>query len=122
MSKHSFGRPHRLINSFEFRRVRENGASFRDKTFGVTILRNGASNHRLGLSISSSAVPLASRRNRLKRIIRELFRTTKNRIKDGPYDIVVYVKRPLPGDFDYDSARSSILALMEKAKILCQNT
>ena len=121
MSGNSFGKSCRLINTFEFRRVRENGASFRDKTFAIVVLKNGAASHRLGLSISSSAVRLAARRNRLKRVIREVFRTNKSRIKDGPYDIVFYVKRPLAGDFDYDSARNSFLALMEKAKMLCKN-
>jgi ribonuclease P protein component len=119
MSGNAFSRANRLRNSFEFRRVREKGASFKDKTFVMTILKNGAVGHRLGLSIRKSAVRLASRRNKLKRTIRELFRTNKSRFKDGPYDIVFYVRRPLPDNFDYNGARNSLLALMEKAKILC---
>ncbi|MDD5680533.1 MAG: ribonuclease P protein component [Candidatus Omnitrophica bacterium] len=118
MSKQSFKKTSRLRNSFEFRRVREKGASFRDKTFGITVLKNDTGNNRLGLSISRSAVRLATRRNRLKRLIRELFRTNKNKIKDGRYDIVFYVKRPLPDNFDYNGARENLLALMKKAKIL----
>lgn len=119
MNGQSFGRPNRLRNSFEFRRVREKGISFKDKTFGMTILKNDTGTHRLGLSISKSAVRLASRRNRLKRLMRELFRTNKNKIKDGRYDIVFYVKRPLPDDFDCDCVRESLLSLMKRSKILC---
>ena len=119
MSSNSFSGANRLKNTFEFRRVREKGTSFKDKTFAMTILKSGAKDHRLGLSISKSAVRLASRRNKLKRLAREIFRTNKTRIKDGPYDIVFYVKRPLPDDFDYNGARNSFLALMEKSKILC---
>lgn len=119
MSANSFGRSHRLINTFEFRRAREKGAFFRDKTFAIAVFKNGAGDHRLGLSISSSAVRLASRRNKLKRVVRETFRTHKGRMEHGPYDIVFYVKRPLPADFDFSAARYSLLALMRKAKILC---
>ncbi len=118
MSDGLFGSAFRLKNSFEFRRVREKGASFRDKIFGVTLMNNGGTNHRLGLSIGKSAVPLASRRNRLKRIIREVFRVNKKKFKGGPYDVVVYVRRPIPDNFDYKSARNNILALMEKSRIL----
>ena len=119
MSGNSFGKQNRLINTFEFRRVREKGAFFRDRTFAIAVFKNDDGNHRLGLSISKSVVKLASKRNKLKRIVRETFRTSKGRIKHGPYDIVFYVKRPLLDDFDYGTVRHGLLALMEKAKILC---
>lgn len=119
MSVNSFRRQNRLTNTFEFRRVRENGAFFRDKTFAIAVLKNDAGNHRLGLSISKSVVRLASRRNKVKRAVREVFRTNKSGMKNGSYDIVFYVKRPLSADFDCGGIRHSLLALMEKAKILC---
>lgn len=118
MSAGSFGKRNRLIKTFEFRRTREKGAFCRDKTFAIAVLKNDAGDNRLGLSISKSVVKLASKRNKLKRIVRETFRTNRGRIKQGPYDIVFYVKRPLLADFDYGIVRPSLLALMEKAKIL----
>lgn len=119
MSVNSFGRQNRLTNTFEFKRVREKGAFFRDKTFAIAVLKNDDGNHRLGLSISKSVVKRASKRNKLKRIVRETFRTSKGRMKYGPYDIVFYVKRTLSDDFDYNTVRRGLLALMAKAKILC---
>lgn len=119
MSTSSFGKRNRLIKTFEFRRVREKGAFFRDKTFAVAVLKNDDGDHRLGLSISKSVVKLASKRNKIKRIARETFRTNRARIKQGPYDVIFYVKRSLPADFDYGTVRHSLLALLEKAKVLC---
>ena len=118
MKNSAFGSRERLKKSFEFRRVRENGSCFRGKTFGITVLNSGTAKNRLGLSVGSKAVPLAVNRNCLKRLIRETFRLNKTRIKNGPHDIVVFVKRPIKGDIDCGEAKSELLALMGKARIL----
>ncbi|MFH0840287.1 MAG: ribonuclease P protein component [Candidatus Omnitrophota bacterium] len=116
MSEHSFGKACRLKKSFEFRRVREKGTLSRGKIFSLCFMKNGLDCHRLGLSISSSAVPLASSRTRVKRIIRETFRTSRDRMKSGPYDIVVYIKRRHSGAIGPEAAKKDLIFLMERAK------
>jgi len=47
---------------------------------------------RLGISVSRASVPLASRRNRIKRVLREAWRK-KDINKKSPKEIVVIVRR-----------------------------
>ncbi len=114
MSRYSFGKSQRLKKSFEFRRVREKGALSRGKIFRLASIKNELKEHRLGLSISKSAEPSASKRIRIKRIIRELFRTNREKVKGGPYDMVVYIKGPLLDDLDFAKAKQDLISLMEK--------
>ena len=115
---HRFRRLERLKKNFEFKRVRKNGAPYRNGVFALTICKNGKKNHRLGISISSSKLALASKRNHLKRIIREAFRIHKTRLTNGPYDIVISLAKPLKHKIDYDEAEKRLLELMEEAGIL----
>ena len=121
MKKYSFGKSLRLKKSFEFRRVREKGTLTRGRVFRLASIKNELSEHRLGLSISKSAVPKASKRIRIKRIIRELFRTNREKIKGGPYDMVVYIKGPLRDDLEFAKAKQDLVSLMEKIGEQCSN-
>lgn len=116
MSGCSFGRACRLKKSFEFRRVREKGILLRGRIFSMSFMKNGLKCHRLGLSIGRSVVPPASGRARIKRIIRETFRTNRDSARGGPYDMVFYIKRQREGALDSESAKKDIILLMGRAR------
>ncbi len=116
MSRYLFGKACRLRKNFEFQRVREKGALLKGRVFSVCFMKNGLNCHRLGLSIGRSVVPLASGRSRIKRIIRETFRTNRDKISGGRFDMVFYIKRQWKGALDSETAKRDIIALMERAR------
>ena len=64
----------------------------------------------------SRKVGKAVRRNKLRRRLRELFRTRRPEIGHG-WDIVV-VARPGAAELDFDQLRSTVIALWKKLGIL----
>lgn len=53
------------------------GRRVQEKLLSVVVLAGVATEARLGLAISARAVPLATRRNRIKRLARETFRARR---------------------------------------------
>ncbi len=116
--RHGFSAVRRLKKNFEFKKVRDKGASYRDGVFVLSIFKNGMGRHRLGLSIGSAKIPLASRRNRLKRLIKEAVRLNQPALKNGPYDIVVSIRRPPGRKLNYAIVENTLLGLLRRAKAL----
>ena len=65
---------HRLRSAADFERVYRTGKRSGDGLFAVNALANELGFARLGMSVSTRTVGNAVRRNRVRRIIRELFR------------------------------------------------
>jgi ribonuclease P protein component len=70
-----FSKNNRLLNAAAFGRVFKNASRSRDDLFTVLCRRNDTETARLGLAISKKHCRRATARNRIKRIIRESFRT-----------------------------------------------
>jgi ribonuclease P protein component len=115
---YGFGKSERIKRNFEYRRVYREGISYRDGIFILTICKNDAAHHRLGISIRASKVPLASKRNRIKRLIREVFRINKEKIKNGPYDVVITIAKTPPYRLNYSIVENSLKTLLGKAGVL----
>ena len=77
----------RLRKSVEFRHTFAQGTRFRCGVFTITVSVNDRSHPRLGLAISRRSAAHAVDRNRIKRVVRESFRTNASRL--GAVDIVV---------------------------------
>lgn len=91
ISQGSFQRRYRLTNANDYERVfRQNQRSV-DDLFTVLYRRNGLGYPRLGTAIAKKQVRSAVARNRLKRLIRESFRLSKQQL-DG-IDIVIMARR-----------------------------
>jgi ribonuclease P protein component len=71
--------------------VFRHGRARRDDLFTVIAASSGFSHPRLGLAISKKSAKLASQRNRVKRLVRQAFRTSTHCLP--PVDIVV-IARP----------------------------
>ena len=65
---------HRLRSAADFERVYRSRARAGDGLFAVNALSNEFGFARLGMSVSARTVGNAVRRNRVRRVIRELFR------------------------------------------------
>ena len=83
-------RTDRLRKRFEFGRVRDQGRRVHTKSFVLVLRKNGEERTRLGLTVSSKVGP-AVRRNRVKRLLREVFRLRRELFPRGA-DVVVIAK------------------------------
>ncbi len=101
MPDHSFPSREHLRKTDEFRRVFDARCVFRDRALTLHAAVNPLGHHRLGLSVSKRNGN-AVRRNRIKRLLREAYRTTVGRAGVPGLDFVVV---PVPGrDFTLDEA------------------
>ena len=90
----SFPRERRLIRAREFEQVlRRPEARLKSGPLRLNLVFNRMQHARLGLIVGKKAVPKASARNRIKRVIRDRFRTAQNELP--PVDIVVRVLGPV---------------------------
>jgi ribonuclease P protein component len=82
----------------------------RGRWFAVTARPNGLGFHRLGIIAARRAIPLAVQRNRQKRIVREVFRTS---LRPPPsLDVVVRVLREAGDAESRRAAREELEALL----------
>jgi ribonuclease P protein component len=70
-----FSRHSRLLKPAEFKLVFQQPIRSGDDCFRVLARANGIQHHRLGMAVSKKACARAVGRNRIKRVIRENFRT-----------------------------------------------
>ena len=104
----------RLQRSTDFKKVFKEGKRFPSPHFVLYIRKNALPQARLGVSISKSHFKLATRRNRLRRIARELFRKDISRDFKG-YDFVIASKRNYPSR-DMREAIKELKALLGKIR------
>ena len=86
-----FTKQNHLKNRKDFERVYTEGKQINSKYFVCFVLKNNTSSSRLGLTVSKK-IGMAVIRNRVKRILREIFRLNKNIFKE-PVDIIINVKK-----------------------------
>ena len=86
----SLKKKNRLLDKKKFDSVFQSPSKTSDKYFTLLFCKNNKSYSRLGLVISKKKCKLAVNRNKIKRIIRESFRTNKNSLNG--YDVVVLNK------------------------------
>lgn len=88
---HRFGRDRRLTGKADYQPVFKRARRYGEDAFTILVRDNGKQTARLGLAIARKTIKKAVARNRIKRIIRESFRTHADRI--GGRDIVVMARR-----------------------------
>jgi ribonuclease P protein component len=85
-----FGKNFRLGKAGEFTRVFQNGQRSTDKFFKVIAVQGNSKYPRLGMVVAKRHIPHAVNRNRVKRIIRESFRTHQDQLKG--FDVVIMAR------------------------------
>ncbi|HEX9745569.1 MAG TPA: ribonuclease P protein component [bacterium] len=84
--------PPRLLKPSEFRRIGRRGKRFRLDFLVMVLSRSGQNGGRLGITISEKAVKHSTRRNRLRRMLKESIRLWWNEVKPG-WDILFIINR-----------------------------
>jgi ribonuclease P protein component len=114
ISDGKFRKHEHILKSREYRVVYKKGLSVKQGPLVLCYLPNGLVNSRIGFSISSRNVKLASRRNRARRLFREAYRKNKQAIRRG-LDLVLIVKRNLPENMVYGDAEQALFKLIKTA-------
>ena len=85
-----FSRQSRLLKPAEFKQVFQQAIRSSDDYFRILARVNGIQRNRLGMAVSKKACAKAVGRNRIKRVIRESFRSQLvASVKDNTLDFVV---------------------------------
>ena len=116
ISDERFRKSEHILKSKDFRVIYKKGNSVKVGPLVLSYLPNGLLYSRLGFSISSRTVKLASNRNRIKRIFREIYRKEKKSVKKG-FDIVIIIRRNLPRPIQYKDMKDMFFKAIKTAGI-----
>jgi ribonuclease P protein component len=107
---------HRLKDSKDFQKVFQQGRSCANRYLVLYYRYNNEGNtYRVGFSVSKK-VGNAVVRNRVKRLLREIFRLEGEAIEES-IDFVV-VARPLVADLTYEEMKKSLVHLLKKSGVI----
>lgn len=108
----------RLRKRFEFGRVRDQGRRVYTKSFVIVVRPNEDGQQRLGLTVSQK-VGCAVRRNRVKRLLREVFRQHRQLFPLAA-DIVVIAKADCPVQH-FDEAKGELVQVSSALRAAARN-
>ncbi len=111
-----FGKREHLLKSKDFNRVYKKGLSGRADGVILYCLANGLTHNRLGFSIGSKNVKRATSRNRMRRLFKEVYRKSKDKLKSG-FDLVMVIKKDLSANLTYNSATTAFLKLASNVRL-----
>ncbi|PYS42677.1 MAG: ribonuclease P protein component [Acidobacteria bacterium] len=113
VGRNVFPKAFRLRTSADFKKVYEGGTKRASRCFVLFALRNGLDRSRFGLT-TSRKVGKAHDRNKVKRWVREILRTSLTAIPKG-FDFVVNPRRSAT-DRDFEDLRGELVALLGAEK------
>ncbi|MBP6982463.1 MAG: ribonuclease P protein component [Thermotogaceae bacterium] len=119
MKKHAFPKTQRLSKDSEFVQVLRRGKSIETPYFVLLYLENPYGNDRIGISVKKK-FGNAVKRNRLKRWVREVFRTRGRRGKEtggAHFDMIILPRKKLSSRFEemtFGEIAKPILECFEK--------
>jgi ribonuclease P protein component len=108
-------RKFRIKKNEDFQTVFKHGKSIANRQFVIYMLQKPEEREfRIGLSVSKK-IGNAVTRNRVKRLIRQVFLEEKHRIVSGS-EFIIIARKPA-ADMNYHEVKSSLNHLFRKAKI-----
>ena len=108
-----FRRADRLKKRFEFRGVQLRGRRIHTAHFLIVLQPNLLANTRLGITVTKK-VGNAVQRNRVKRVVREVFRTHRALFPRG-HDVVFIAKKGAP-ELGYDALLAEVRGAADRLK------
>lgn len=115
MGKYSLRKSEHLRKNSDFKKVYSKGKSCADHFLVLFVLPNDLGRNRIGLSVSKK-IGKAIKRNRVKRLFREVYRLNKDKLIQG-FDLI-FLARKDAIKLDFPKMERSILRLYKRAKIL----
>ncbi|MBR1443465.1 MAG: ribonuclease P protein component [Firmicutes bacterium] len=100
-----------LKKNYQFRFVYNKGRSIANKHLVMYVLKNNFEKNRIGISVSKK-VGNSVVRSRVTRLIRESYRLTEEKLKNG-FDIIVIARTSAKG-MPYDDICASLKHLLKK--------
>jgi len=97
----------RIRRRSEYREVQARGRRVHTPHFLLLLLPRPGSPRRLGITVTKKVSSSAVRRNRVKRLVREVFRKNRDRFPDA-CDLVVIAKRGAP-QLGYDEVLEEVV-------------
>lgn len=107
---------HRLRGQTAFRTLARQGRHVHEPALAIRVRPNQMPESRFGFVVSLRISKKATRRNRLKRQLREIVRLELPRIRPG-YDVMVMVK-PNALSLGYWQLKEQLITLLTKARLL----
>ncbi|MBM7624302.1 ribonuclease P protein component [Sporohalobacter salinus] len=111
----SFPKSERLTKTHQFKRVYNQGNSISNNLVVLYTLKRSSGNRRIGFSVSKK-VGNAVVRNRIKRILKEIYRRNKSELINN-IDLV-FIARQGISSASYQEIKNSVFDLFAKAKIM----
>ena len=111
ISDEGFAKKEHLLKSRDFRVVYKSRRRFSAGGVVLYLAPNAKRFNRLGFSISSRSISLATKRNKVRRLFKEVYRKNKKGLKKG-FDIVIVIKKePLGPEASYKETEKLFLKL-----------
>ncbi len=113
MARLRFQKHQHMRSGADFDRVFRGGSRARSDLFTIAVRPNGLQHSRLGLSVGKRIWKSAVKRNYIRRVFREAFRTSQHELPAG-LDIIMIPGRPqlVP---DLAAAQEQLVAMAHKA-------
>jgi ribonuclease P protein component len=108
-----FSRADRIKKRYEFRQVQLSGRRIHTPHFLIVVQPNALHNTRLGITVTKK-VGSAVERNRIKRVVREVFR--RNRSLFPPDHDVVFIAKRGSTTIDYDGLHTELRRAARKLR------
>ena len=103
----------KLKRSWQFNKVYKEGDKYFSDLFILYVLPNNTQETRIGLTVTKK-VGISVQRNRIKRVIREVFRS----LEIAPGNDLVVIARKTAVDLKYLQAQDSLTHLLHRARML----
>ena len=111
--QNKFSKILRLRKAVEFKSVYERGAKRTSRSFVVFIVANGLPHSRFGLT-TPRRLGAAHDRNRIRRRVREILRTSKSELPPG-LDVVLNPRRSA-GERGFADLKMELISLLEASR------
>ncbi len=106
----------RLISNYEFNSVYRKGKKFRSLSFDLFYLnKNNAEPSRFGFVVSNKFSKVAPKRNRVKRVFREIVKNNLDKFEDGLW--VVIKPKPISLEKNYEEISTEFNKVLSKISI-----
>ena len=104
----------KLRRGWQFEKIYKEGNKYFDDLFVIYVLSNNTQEVRIGLTVTKK-IGISVQRNRIKRVIREALRLSKNIL---PGNDIVIVARKSAVNPKYSGVKNSLNHLLRRARII----